>query len=109
MGTRASKLNERKNGKSKREMEKRKDEHSFLVIFSCYFFLWLFYVKALQLYQLSSGSKLYLYSLNVVVAEGHFTISKKRTRFFHNKRILADFWRIFLENKRILVNGVRNF
>ena len=40
--------------------------------------------------------------------EGHFTLSKKRTRFFHNKRILTDFWWILLENKRIFAQGVRD-
>ena len=42
-------------------------------------------------------------------AEGHFTLSKKRTRFFHNKRILTDFWWILIENKRIFAQGVRDF
>ena len=41
-------------------------------------------------------------------SEGHFTLSKKCTRFFHNKRILTDFWWIFLENKRIFAKGVRD-
>ena len=47
--------------------------------------------------------------MNKVNFEGHFTLSKKRTRFFHNKRILTDFWWIFLENKRIFAKGVRDF
>ena len=41
--------------------------------------------------------------------EGNFTVSKKRTRFFLNKRILTEFWWIFLENKRIFGKGVRDF
>ena len=41
--------------------------------------------------------------------EGHFTPSKKRTRFFQNKRIFTDFWWIFLANKRIFAKGVRVF
>ena len=42
-------------------------------------------------------------------SEGQFTPSKKRTRFFQNKRIFTDFLWIFLANKRIFAKGVRDF
>ena len=45
----------------------------------------------------------------VAKCEGHFTLSTKSTRFFQNKRILTDFWWIFLENKSIFAKGVRDF
>ena len=41
--------------------------------------------------------------------EGHFTLSKKCTRFFHNERILTDFWWIFLDIKGIFAKGIRDF
>ena len=40
---------------------------------------------------------------------GVFHSFEKRTRFFLNKRILADFSWIFLKNKRIFAKGVRDF
>ena len=48
---------------------------------------------------------------SAAVVEGNCTLSKKRTRFFHNKRILTDFCGFFLKIKEFLpkVYELRDF
>ena len=63
------------------------------------------FLITLQPFGLSKFCKKY----GIAHTEGHFTHSKKRTRFFQNKRIYTDFRWIFHENKRIFAKGVRDF